>query len=71
MPQCLKCGAELQVNEEGVAPVLCDRCAGRATSRARLRLNAGPLMAFPATTFLIAINTAVFLGMVIADGFHF
>lgn len=68
MPQCLKCGAELPVDEEGHAPVLCDRCAGRATSRARLRLNAGPLMASPATTLLIAINTAVFLGMVISGG---
>src|SRR6516162_6599831 len=63
MPSCLKCGAELPVNEEGIAPVLCDRCAGRANSRARLRLNAAPLMGSPATTLLIGINTAVFLGM--------
>jgi membrane associated rhomboid family serine protease len=68
MPQCLKCGAELPVNEEGVAPVLCDRCAGRATTRARRRLKAGALMGSPATTFLIAINTAVFLGMVLSGG---
>jgi membrane associated rhomboid family serine protease len=68
MPQCLKCGAELPVDEEGHAPVLCDRCAGRATSRARLRLNAGALMSSPATTLLIAINTAVFLGMVLSGG---
>jgi membrane associated rhomboid family serine protease len=68
MPSCLKCGAELEVNEEGVAPVLCDRCAGKATSRARRRLNAGVLLQFPATTFLIAINTAVFLSMVLSGG---
>src|SRR5262249_3042334 len=63
MPQCLKCGAELTVNEEGVAPVLCDRCAGRATSRARRGLNTGTMRDFPATTALIAINLAVFLAM--------
>jgi rhomboid protease GluP len=63
MPQCLKCGAELVVNEEGIAPVLCDRCAGRATSRARRGLNAGTLLNFPATTLLIAINVSVFLAM--------
>ncbi len=68
MPNCLKCGAELAVNEEGVAPVLCDRCAGRATSRARRGLNAGTLMGSPATSLLIAINTAVFLGMVLTGG---
>ena len=68
MPQCLRCGADLPVDEEGHAPVLCDRCAGRATSRARVRLNAGALMTAPATTFLIAINTAVFLGMVLSSG---
>jgi membrane associated rhomboid family serine protease len=68
MPQCLKCGAELPVDEEGHAPVLCDRCAGRATSRARLRLNTGALMTSPATTLLIAINTAVFLGMILSGG---
>jgi membrane associated rhomboid family serine protease len=68
MPQCFKCGAELPVDEEGHAPVLCDRCAGRATSRAKFRLNAGALMTAPATTFLIAINTSVFLGMVLTSG---
>jgi len=68
MPLCLKCGADLPVDDEGGAPVLCDRCAGRATSRARLRLNAGALMGSPATTFLIAINTAVFIGMVFSGG---
>jgi membrane associated rhomboid family serine protease len=64
MPKCLKCGAELAVNEEGVAPVLCDRCAGKATSRARLSLNTGALADYPATTTLLVINLAVFLGMV-------
>jgi rhomboid protease GluP len=68
MPNCLKCGTELPVNEEGIAPVLCDRCAGRANSRARLRLNAGALMGSPATTLLIGINTAVFLSMLLAGG---
>jgi rhomboid protease GluP len=63
MPNCLKCGADLAVNEEGVAPVLCDRCAGRATRRASLSLNAGALLNFPATTLLMAINIGVFLAM--------
>jgi rhomboid protease GluP len=63
MPQCLKCGAELTVNEEGIAPVLCDRCAGTATSRARRGLNAGALLNFPATTLLLAINIVAFLAM--------
>ena len=68
MPQCLKCGAELPVDEEGHAPVLCDRCAGRATSRARVRLNAGALMTYPATTLLTGINIAVFLSMILSGG---
>jgi rhomboid protease GluP len=68
MPKCLKCGAELVVNEEGVAPVLCDRCAGRATSRARSTLNAGMIREFPATTFLVAINLGVFSGMLMGGG---
>src|SRR5262249_11942821 len=63
MPNCLKCGAELAVNEEGVAPVLCDRCAGRASRRASLSLNTGALLNFPATTTLMAINIGVFLAM--------
>jgi rhomboid protease GluP len=63
MPQCLKCGAELAVNEEGIAPVLCDRCAGHATSRAQRTLNAGALLNFPATTLLMAINIGVFIAM--------
>lgn len=65
MPQCLKCGAELQVNEEGTAPVLCDRCAGAATSRARRGISTGTIWDYPATTVLAAINVAVFAGMVL------
>jgi rhomboid protease GluP len=68
MPQCLKCGAELPVNEEGMAPVLCDRCAGRATSRARRGLSTGTMRDYPATTALLTINLAVFAGMVLTSG---
>lgn len=68
MPQCLKCGAELQVNEEGVAPVLCDRCAGVATSRARRGMSTGTFRDYPATTVLTGINVAVFIGMVLTGG---
>lgn len=68
MPQCLKCGAELPVSEDGTAPVLCDRCAGRATKRASSTLNAGTLREFPATTILTVINLAVFSGMLLAGG---
>lgn len=65
MPQCLKCGAELQVNEEGIAPVLCDRCAGVATSRARRGMSTGTLWDYPATTLLVGINVAVLIGMIV------
>lgn len=65
MPQCLKCGAELPVNEEGGAPVLCDRCAGAATSRARRGMNTGTMRDYPATTLLTGINVAVFAGMIL------
>jgi len=68
MPKCLRCGTELPVNEEGVAPVLCDRCAGRATGRARSSMNYAMLSQFPATTMLIAINLAVYSGMLLAGG---
>lgn len=68
MPQCLKCGAELPVNEEGMAPVLCDRCAGRATSRARRGLSTGTMRDYPTTTALVAINAAVFVGMLLTGG---
>ena|SRR5947209_5149610 len=69
MPSCLKCGTELALNEEGVAPVLCDRCAGAATSRARQRMNAaGTLRDYPAMAALIAINLSVFIVMIINGG---
>src|SRR5579864_7025330 len=68
MPSCLKCGAELAVNEEGIAPVLCDRCAGIATSRARRGLSTGTMHDFPATTLLVGINLAVFVVMVLTSG---
>lgn len=58
MPSCLKCGAPLAVNEEGVAPVLCDRCAGIATGKARRSLALGSA---PVTTLLIAVNVVVFI----------
>jgi membrane associated rhomboid family serine protease len=61
MPKCLKCGDELPLNEDGGAPVLCDNCAGKATSRARVTMRAGALWQYPATTVLIAINVAVYL----------
>lgn len=61
MPSCLRCGAPLAVNEEGVAPVLCDRCAGVATGRARRTLKTGTLRDYPVTTALLAINVIVFL----------
>ena len=64
MPNCLKCGAELPLNEEGVAPVLCDRCAGVATGRARRTIATGTMRDYPVTTALTAINVAVFVGMV-------
>jgi len=64
MPSCLKCGTDLTVNEEGVAPVLCDRCAGVATSRARRMMATGTLRDFPATVTLMAINIAIYAGMV-------
>lgn len=65
MPKCLKCGDELPLNEDGGAPVLCDRCAGRATSRARVSASTGMMADYPATTVLTAINLAVFIGMVL------
>jgi membrane associated rhomboid family serine protease len=68
MPQCLKCGAELPVNEEGMAPVLCDRCAGRATSRAARSMSTGTMRDYPATTALLAINLAIYVGMILTSG---
>jgi membrane associated rhomboid family serine protease len=61
MPSCLKCGTPLAVNEEGVAPVLCDRCAGLATGRARRSMATGDLGRYPVTTLLLAINILAFL----------
>lgn len=62
-PSCLKCGTELAINEEGVAPVLCDSCAGVASKRARRSLLTGTLRDYPASALLLAINVGVFLGM--------
>jgi membrane associated rhomboid family serine protease len=61
MPSCLKCGAALAVNEEGVAPVLCDRCAGVATGRARRTMAMGGLGTYPVTAALLAINIVAFI----------
>jgi len=61
MPSCLKCGTALAVNEEGVAPVLCDRCAGVATGRARRSMALGGLGSYPVTAALLAINIVAFL----------
>ena len=61
MPSCLKCGAALAVNEEGVAPVLCDRCAGVATGRARRTMAIGGLGGYQVTALLLAINILAFL----------
>jgi membrane associated rhomboid family serine protease len=61
MPSCLKCGTALPVNEEGVAPVLCDRCAGVATGRARRSMSMGGLARYPATTLLMAISIIVYI----------
>lgn len=61
MPRCLKCGAELAVNEEGVAPVLCDRCAGVATGKARRSMSMGGLGTYPVTTLLLAINVIAYI----------
>jgi membrane associated rhomboid family serine protease len=65
MPSCLKCGTPLAVNEDGGAPVLCDRCAGAATGRARRAMATGTLRDYPATSALLAINLTVFVGMVV------
>jgi membrane associated rhomboid family serine protease len=61
MPSCLKCGTALAVNEEGVAPVLCDRCAGVATGRARRSMAMGGLGTYPATTLLMAISIIAYI----------
>jgi membrane associated rhomboid family serine protease len=61
MPNCLKCGTALAVNEEGLAPVLCDRCAGVATGRARRAMALGGLGSYPVTAALLAINIVAFI----------
>jgi membrane associated rhomboid family serine protease len=61
MPNCLKCGTALAVNEEGVAPVLCDRCAGVATGRARRSMAMGGLGTYPVTAALLCINIVVYI----------
>jgi membrane associated rhomboid family serine protease len=61
MPSCLKCGTALAVNEEGVAPVLCDRCAGVATGRARKSMAMGSVGSYPVTTILLAINILAYI----------
>jgi membrane associated rhomboid family serine protease len=61
MPNCLKCGTALAVNEEGVAPVLCDRCAGVATGRARRSMSMGGMATYPATTLLMAISILAYV----------
>jgi membrane associated rhomboid family serine protease len=66
MPSCLKCGTALAVNEEGVAPVLCDRCAGVATGRARRSMAIGGLGRYPVTTALMAINIIAYIGQVLS-----
>ncbi|HXB21684.1 MAG TPA: rhomboid family intramembrane serine protease [Candidatus Solibacter sp.] len=65
MPTCAKCGTPLQVNDEGIAPVLCDRCAGVATARARKGIYTGTMRDYPATAALVAINVGVFVAMAI------
>jgi len=49
------------VNEEGVAPVLCDRCAGVATGRARRSMALSGVGHYPVTTLLLAINIVAYL----------
>lgn len=71
MPKCLKCGAELSVNEEGVAPVLCDGCAGVASKRARRFLYTGTFRDYPVTTLLMTINISIFIAMVVTDAGFF
>lgn len=67
-PTCVRCHQPVAVNEEGVAPVYCDRCAGQAVSRARRGMYTGSLTDFPATTTLIVINTLIFFAMVFTGG---
>ncbi|HYL93828.1 MAG TPA: rhomboid family intramembrane serine protease [Alphaproteobacteria bacterium] len=68
MPQCLKCGADLPVNDEGTAPVLCDNCAGQARGRARRSMALGGLGSSPATMVLMAICIFVYVAMLLTSG---
>lgn len=68
MPACAKCGSPLQVNEEGIAPVLCDRCAGVATARASKGITTGTMRDYPVTAFLVAINVGVYMAMLFTGG---
>ena len=68
MPACAKCGSPLQVNEEGIAPVLCDRCAGVATARARKSIYTGTMRDYPVTAALVAINIGVYVAMLFTGG---
>jgi membrane associated rhomboid family serine protease len=61
MPSCLKCGDALTINDEGVAPVLCDRCAGVATGRARRAMAMGGMGRYPVTILLLAVNILAYL----------
>lgn len=61
MPSCLKCGTALAVNEDGGAPVLCDRCAGVATGRARRAMAMGGVGTYPATAVLMAISIIAYI----------
>jgi rhomboid protease GluP len=61
MPNCLKCGDALTVNEEGIAPVLCDSCAGVATKRAHRTMALGGIGRYPVTILLLSINILAYL----------
>jgi rhomboid protease GluP len=54
-----------------MAPVLCDRCAGRATRRARVGMSSSTFREFPATSILTGINVGVYILMVFASGSFF
>jgi rhomboid protease GluP len=63
MPTCLKCQQPVPVNDEGIAPIYCDACAGRAVARARRGLYTGTLRDFPVTSALMGISMVIFVGM--------
>ncbi|HLJ90427.1 MAG TPA: rhomboid family intramembrane serine protease [Candidatus Angelobacter sp.] len=68
MPNCVKCGNPVPVNEEGIAPVYCDNCANIAVSRASRGIRTGAMSDFPVTTALLAINLAVYIGTLFTGG---